>query len=70
MKIILDKGKAHWEAVVDGDGPYQISSTSDVKAADVLVKVRRCNPGATIGIKSSVFGPATQLEFGDIVWMK
>jgi hypothetical protein len=71
MKIILDRNSATntWFAEIYGQlEVFNIGKHAD--ARDAVIAVQRGNPEAEVGVKSTVFGPATVATFGPVVWMQ
>lgn len=66
--IILKKVNGWW--IADDSKMFRAVATADEKAGDIWKKIKKDFPTAKIGIESVVFGPATQINFGPIVWMK
>lgn len=69
MTIILKRENGWWWADIDSKNMFAVALSSE-KAGDVARMIKERNPEAKVGIESVVFGPATQLTFGPIVWMK
>ena len=69
MTIVLKKENGWWWADIDSKHMFAVALSTE-KAGDVWEKVKQGNPEAKIGIESKAIGPACQLTYGPIVWMK
>lgn len=69
--IVLGKNEnGEWLATIDDKATFLTGHRRDTKAGDVARDVALKNPEARIGVEAKVFGPATLVSFGKIVWMK
>lgn len=70
MQTIILKRINGWWIADDSNKLFKAVANASEKAGDVWNKLKLQYPNTKFGIESKEFGPATQLSFGPIVWMK